>query len=70
MGELVELVFTNSDARPKVTTVRVCPDSIAPIMAWYGAFFAGDRYTVHANGEKLAKDRNGEFVTPQSTGGR
>lgn len=70
MGEQVELVFTNSDARPKVTTVHVRRDSIAPIMAWYGAYYAGDRYTVHANGEKLTKDRNGELVTPHSTGGR
>ena len=59
---MVELTFTNSDAKPKVATVRCDTASIGPIMAWYGAFYAGDRYTVHADGEKLAKDQNGELL--------
>lgn len=59
---MTELRFVNSDARPKVATVRCDPDSIAPVMAWYGAYFAGDRYAVYADGEKLAKDRNGELI--------
>lgn len=59
MGDTVELVFTNSDARPKVATLRIDPDSIQLVMAWYGSFHAGDRYTVHADGVKLPKDING-----------
>lgn len=59
---MVELRFVNSDAKPKVADVRCDTASIAPIMAWYGAFYAGDRYTVHADGIKLTKNRNGELV--------
>ena len=59
---MIELKFVNRDARPKTTTVRCDPASIAPIMAWYGAYFAGDRYAVYADGEKLGKDQNGELV--------
>lgn len=59
---MVELQFVNSDATPKTATVRCDTASMAPIMAWYGAFYAGDRYAVYADGEKLKKDRNGELV--------
>ena len=62
---MVELKFVNSDATPKVAAVRCDTASIAPIMAWYGAFYAGDRYAVYADDVKLAKDRNGELVSPQ-----
>ena len=59
---MVELKFVNSDAAPKVTTVRCDVASMAHIMAWYGAYFAGDRYAVYADGEKLRKDKNGELT--------
>ncbi len=59
---MVELKFVNSNAKPKTATVRCDPDSIAPIMAWYGAFFAGDLYAVYADDQKLDKDQNGELV--------
>jgi len=59
---MVELKFVNSDARPKIATVRCDSASIAPIMAWYGSFFAGDRYAVFVDGDKVEKDRNGEIV--------
>jgi hypothetical protein len=59
---MVELKFVNSDARPKTIAIRCDTASIAPIMAWYGAFYAGDRYAVFADGEKLPKDQNGEIV--------
>ncbi|ODU81649.1 hypothetical protein [Novosphingobium sp. SCN 63-17] len=57
---MVELKFVNSDAKPKTATIRCDTASMAPIMAWYGAYYAGDRYAVYADGEKLTKDRNGE----------
>jgi len=63
---MVELKFVNSDARPKTTTVRCDTASIAPIMAWYGAHYSGDRYAVFADGMKLPKDRNGELVSRES----
>ena len=59
---MIELKFVNSDARPKTTVLHVSEGSIAPIMSWYGAFYAGDRYVVYADGVKVAKDRNGEII--------
>ena len=61
-SKLVELKFVNSDARPKTTVLQVSTASIAPIMAWYGAYYAGDRYAVYADGEKMPKDQNGELT--------
>lgn len=61
---MVELKFVNSDASPKVTIIQCNSQSIAPIMAWYGAYYAGDRYAVYADGEKIPKDMNGELITP------
>lgn len=59
---MVELKFTNSDATPKVARLQVHRDDVALVMQWYGAFYAGDRYTVHADGHVLRKDQNGELV--------
>lgn len=61
-GKFVELKFVNSDARPKVKAVLCDTSSIATIMAWYGAYYAGDRYSVFADAVKLPKDRNGELL--------
>ncbi len=62
---MIELRFVNSDARPKTTAIRCDTASIAPIMGWYGAFHAGDRYAVFADDVKLAKDVNGQLVETQ-----
>lgn len=59
---MIELKFVNSDARPKETVIRCDSVSLAAIMAWYGAYHAGDRYAVYVDGEKVAKDRNGELI--------
>jgi len=59
---MIELKFVNSDAKPKVATIRCDTMSMPLIMAWYGAYYAGDRYAVYADGEKLPKDRNGELA--------
>lgn len=59
---MAELRFVNSDAKPKVVSIQCDSASIAPIMAWYGAYFAGDRYAVYADDQKLTKDQNGELV--------
>jgi len=59
---MVELKFVNIDAKPKTAIVRCDTASMEQIMAWYGAFYAGDRYAVYADGEKLTKDQNGELV--------
>lgn len=54
------LVFSNTDAKPKTQTIRCDTESVAPIMAWYGAFFAGDRYAVSLDGRNIKIDMNGE----------
>jgi hypothetical protein len=56
-----ELKFINSDATPKETVLHVDTASIEPIMAWYGAYFARDRYRVLVDGVKVEKDQNGEL---------
>ena len=58
-----ELKFVNKDARPKTTTLHVSAGSVADIMAWYGAYYAGDRYKVFIDGNKILKDQNGELVS-------
>lgn len=56
------LVFSNADATPKNVMV-MCDAASAPhIMAWYGAFFAGDRYTVAFNGRNVRMDINGSPI--------
>jgi hypothetical protein len=58
--EIVKLVFMNADATPKNVTVDVSRASVPHIMAWYGAYFAGDRYTVAMDGRNVPMDCNGE----------
>lgn len=60
---MVELKFVNCDARPKTIALQVETAAIPHIMAWYGAYFAGDRYAVFVDGEKVEKDQNGEPLT-------
>jgi len=57
----VTLSFINNDATPKAVTFDVSKDGVAPIMSWYGAYHAGDRYSVHVDGVKVKKDQNGEL---------
>lgn len=57
-----ELKFINSDATPKEQVLHVDTASVEPIMAWYGAYYSGDRYRVLVDGVKVEKDQNGELV--------
>jgi hypothetical protein len=59
---MVRLVFANADAKPKVVAVDVSRESVPHIMAWYGAYCAGDRYTVTMDGRNVPMGRNGEMV--------
>lgn len=61
-GELGELAFHNWDARPRRATIRCDRASVPLIMAWYGSYYAGDRYTVSFDGKQLQKDQNGELI--------
>lgn len=58
----VRLVFSNADATPKNVALDVALDAVPHIMDWYGAFFAGDRYTVTVDGRNVAMDINGGMV--------
>lgn len=62
MAQLRELLFVNKDAKPKKTFLLVDTASVAPIMAWYGAYYAGDRYKVIVDGNRVQMDQNGELV--------
>lgn len=61
---MITLEFVNSDATPKKAMIQCAAGSVALIMGWYGAYHAGDRYAVYADGVKLAKDQNGDLVGP------
>ena len=58
------LVFNNADATPKTEVIECAPGSVPNIMAWYGAFFAGDRYTVAFDGRNIPMDLNGFPADP------
>lgn len=57
-----ELLFVNKDATPKNVLLLVDAASIPAIMAWYGAYFSGDRYKVSVDGKRVQIDQNGELV--------
>ncbi|WP_439137521.1 hypothetical protein [Roseicyclus sp.] len=57
------LVFMNAEAKPKNVSVFCSAESVAAITAWYGAYFAGDRYTAAFNGRNVPMDINGECLS-------
>lgn len=59
---LKHLQFTNKDATPKVAEFIISADAIPSVMAWYGAYYASDRYKVIVNGIEVEIDQNGELV--------
>lgn len=66
------LVFMNADATPKNVSVKCTAESVDSIMAWYGAYFAGDRYTAAFNGRNIPMNINGEclFTVAELSGGK
>lgn len=63
---IVTLRFENRTAArdgevSEIIDLRVDRTAINPIMAWYGAYYAGDDYDVFINGRQQPKDQNGEF---------
>jgi len=65
MSDVGKLVFMNADASPKNVSVECTAASIPQIMAWYGDYYSGDRYTVAFNGRNIPMDINGEPVKGQ-----
>ena len=58
---MVRLVFSNADkSTPRNTVIETRMSDVANIMAWYGAYYAGDRYTVTVDGRNVPMDINGE----------
>lgn len=57
---IVSVVFSNADATPKKTVIRMGGDAVASVMAWYAGYHAGDRYTVRVDGRLVPMDGNGE----------
>ncbi len=55
-----KLVFSNADAKPHNVALDVSRESVPHIMAWYGSYSAGDRYTVTYDGRNVPMDLNGE----------
>jgi hypothetical protein len=62
MTKIVRLVFNNADATPKSNVLDVAEENVSEIMNWYGAYFAGDRYTATVNGKNIRMDINGGMV--------
>ena len=60
MTALRTLVFNNAETRPRSVVLHVAAEAVPPIMAWYGAYHAGDRYTVTLDGRNIPMDMNGE----------
>ena len=58
----VTIVINNPDAVDAHLTMLVDAASVANIIMWYGAFYAGDDYTVSLNGVAQKLDHNGEIV--------
>lgn len=54
------LIFSNADAIPKTAIIEASLDSIPTIMSRYGAYHAGDRYTVVVDGRNVPVGVNGE----------
>lgn len=61
----VKLEFENRDAcgypNVKSDCIYVDRSGAEKVMEWYGAFYAGDDYTVYANGVEVELDINGEW---------
>jgi hypothetical protein len=60
--EIRQLVFINADALPPMALVRADTESVEQILAWYGAYYAGDNYVASLDGVELALDHNGDLV--------
>lgn len=65
---IVKLRFVNRDAccgdEDDIIELSVDRKAVSHIMAWYGAYYAGDDYDVLINGREIGKDQNGEFEPP------
>jgi hypothetical protein len=57
---MAKLIFHNRETRPLNIVIETDAESAPHIMAWYGAWASGDKYTVTFNGRNVPIDQNGE----------
>lgn len=62
MTNTVKLVFNNAETTPKSCIIECTEESVHSVMAWYGAYHAGNRYTVTKDARNVRMDLNGEPV--------
>jgi hypothetical protein len=55
-----KLVFHNRATKPLNIVIETTRECVPLIMAWYGAYWAGDPYTVTYDGRNVPFDLNGE----------
>lgn len=58
----VKIEIKNNDACQTHWVMQVDAASVEQIVEWYGAFYAGDDYTVTLDGVLQTLDHNGEIV--------
>jgi hypothetical protein len=61
---MAKLIFHNRETRPLNIAVETDAESVPRIMAWYGAWAAGDKYAVTFAGRNVPIDQNGEPLNP------
>lgn len=60
-SRIKRLVFSNRDAVRHTYVIECTAESAEHIIAWYGFFHSGDRYTVTMDGKNVKLDKNGEM---------
>lgn len=62
---VIKLEFSNWTAGDEFNAKEDCiwvdREGAEKVMEWYGAFYAGDDYTVYSNGKPIELDINGEW---------
>lgn len=59
--QLTSMVFKNRTAK-STHVLLVDVSSVPSVASWYGAFYAGDIYTLTLDGKKQKLDQNGEIM--------
>lgn len=65
-----KLIFKNAETVPNSIMIECDEASVSHIMAWYGAYHSGDRYTATWNARNVQMDCNGEPISSFDMGNR
>ena len=63
-----KLIFNNAETVPKSIMIECDEASVSHIMAWYGAYHSGDRYTATWNARNVPMNCNGELISSLNMG--